>query len=125
MTLFYHQLKTIGRLPNVSEAVSHDKKQEYSQGNPHHRSGLYNNYDTVSAPPDVIWPYEGFHGSNDKKRLLYDELSVPQWMAGQLTNILHMQDLIIAKQALVQVIAAIKDAVSIFLLQSKMLWLAP
>ena len=48
-----------------------------------------------------------------KKRLLYDDLSMPQWLAGQLTNILHMQGHVIARQALVQVIAAMKDPVSI------------
>ena len=88
-------------------------RHESAQGKPQRRSGHYNNNDTVSAHPEVSWPSEGFHGSNGKKRLLYDELSMPQWVAVQLTNILHMQDHAIARQALIQVIAAMKDAVSI------------
>ena len=39
-------------------------------------------------------------------RLLCDDLSMPQWVAGQLTNILHMENQVVAKQALVQVICA-------------------
>ena len=113
-------LEVMRRLPNVSQAVSgvlasydQQNRQDSMQGKPHRRSGRYNNYDTVSAPPEVRWPNEGFHGSNGKKRLLYDDLSMPQWVAGQLTNILHMHDHNISKQALVQVIAAMKDASSI------------
>ena len=34
------------------------------------RSGCYNNYDTVSAPPEVRWSNEGFHGSNRKKTVV-------------------------------------------------------
>ena len=122
-------LETIRRLPSVSEAVSNilasydsQNKQESTQGKPHRRSGRYNNYGTVSASPEVRWPNEGFHGSNEKKRLLYDDLSMPQWAAGQLTNILHMQDHVIARQALVQVIAARKDAVSIPFTAVKNAW---
>ena len=61
-------------------------------------------------------------GQTGKKRLLYDDLSMPQCVAGQLTNILHMQDHIIARQALVQVIAAMKDAVSIPFTAVKNTW---
>ena len=67
-------LETIRRLPRVSEAVLNilasygsQNNQESTLGKPHHRSGRYNNYDTVSASPEVRWPNEGFHGSNGKK----------------------------------------------------------
>ena len=122
-------LETIRRFPSVSEAVSNilasydsQNKQESTQSKTYRRSGRYNNYDTVSASPEVRWPNEGFHGSNRKKRLLYDDMSMPQWVAGQLTNIVHMQDHIIARQALVQVIAAMKDAVSIPFTAVKNAW---
>ena len=122
-------LETIRRLPNVSEAVSgilasydSHNRLESSQGKPHRRSGRYNTHDTVSVAPEVRWPNEGFHGSNGKKRLLYDDLSMPQWVAGQLTNILHMQDQATSKQALIQVIAAMKDAVSIPFTAVKNAW---
>ena len=83
-------LETIRRLPSVSVSnilASYDSqnKQESNQGKPHRGSGKM-----------------------VKKHLLYDVLSMPQWVAGQLTNILHMQDHVMA---LVQVITAMKDAV--------------
>ena len=66
-------LEVMRWLPNVSQAVSgvlasydQQNRQDSMQGKPHRRSGRYNNYDTVSAPPEVRWPNEGFHGSNGK-----------------------------------------------------------
>ena len=113
-------LDSLRKLPNVSEAVSsilasyeQQAKHESLQGKNSHRSGRYNNFDTVSNPPETRWPNEGYHGSNGKKGLLYDDLSMPQWVAGQLTNILHMQDPLTSKQALTQVVCAMKDAVSL------------
>ena len=113
----------------MSEAVSSilasydsHNRLESSQGKPHRRSGCYNTHDTVSVAPEVRWPNEGFHGSNSKKRLLYDDLSMPQWVGGQLTNILHMQDQATSRQALIQVIAAMKDAVSIPFTAVKNAW---
>ena len=60
-------------------------------------------------------------GQMEKKRLLYDDLSMPQWVAGRL-NILPMQDHNTAEQALVQVIAAMKDAASIPFTAVKNAW---
>ena len=112
-------LDSLRKLPNVSEAVSNilasyeqQAKHESLQGKNSHRSGRYNNFDTVSNPPERRWPNEGYHGSNAKKRLLYD-LSMPQLVAGQLTNILHIQDPLTSKQALTQAICAMKDVASI------------
>ena len=51
------------------------------------------------------------YGSSVKKKLLYDDLSMPQWVAEQLTNILHMQNHNLAKQALLQIICAMNAAV--------------
>ena len=89
-------LDTIRQFPSVNETVtgilaSYDGqlRQETLQGKTSSRSGRYNNYDTVSTPPEIRWPNEGFHGSSGKKTLLYDDLSMPQWVAGQLTNILQ------------------------------------
>ena len=47
---------------------------------------------------------------------------MPQWVAGQLTNILHMQDHATSREALIQVIAAMKDAVSIPFTAAKNAW---
>ena len=81
-------LETIRQLPNVSEAVS-----------------------------SILASYDGQYRQDSSQgkphRLIYDDLSMPQWVAGQLTNILHMQDHATSRQALIQVIAAMKDAASI------------
>ena len=122
-------LDSLRKLPNVSEAVSsilasyeQQAKHESLQGKNSRKSGRYNNFDTVSNPPERRWPNEGYHGSNGKKRLLYDDLSMPQWVAGQLTNILHMQDPLTSKQALTQVVCARKDAVSLPFTAVKNAW---
>ena len=47
---------------------------------------------------------------------------MPQWVTGQLTNILHMQDHTVVKQALVQVICAMKDAASLPFTAVKNAW---
>ena len=67
------------------------------------------------------WPNEGFHGLNDKKCLLYDDLSATVG-SGQLTNILHVQDLLTSKQALTQVTCAMKYAVSLPFTAVKNAW---
>ena len=46
-------------------------------------------------------------------RPTYDELSLPQWVSGQLTNIYNIQDPVLVKQALLQVIMATWDATSL------------
>ena len=56
---------------------------------------------------------QGLHVSNGKKRDIYDELSLPQWIPGQLSNIYAISDPTLSKQALLQVIFAMRDAVSL------------
>ena len=48
-----------------------------------------------------------------EKRVVYDELTMPQWVVGQLSNIFHMKDQVTARHALLQVILAMKDATSL------------
>ena len=67
----------------------------------------------ITVQPHFRWPNEGFHDSNGKKRLTYDELSLPQWVAGQLTNIYAMSDPVQVKQAILQMTLAMRDAVSL------------
>ena len=83
-----------------------------SQGKPvtSHRSGHYNTVDAIISEIEKHWPNEGFHGSQGKKRLTYDELSLPQWVAGQLSNIYNIRDHTLAHQALLQVIHSMCDA---------------
>ena len=56
------------------------------------RSGQYNTTDTTTALPEYRWPNEGYHGSKGKKHVIYDDLSLPQWAVGELTNIHQIQD---------------------------------
>ena len=59
------------------------------------------------------WPNEGYLGVNGKKRIAYDELSLPEWAVGQSYNVFHIQDPTTARHALLQVILALKDATSL------------
>ena len=65
------------------------------------------------AVPELRWPNKGYLGVNAKKRILYDDLSLPEWAVGQLSNVFHIQDTNLARQALLQVILALKDATSL------------
>ena len=86
------------------------------------RSGRYNTHNTVSTQPHLRWPNEGFHASNGKKRLTYDELSIPQWIAGQLTNIYAMSDPTLVKQAKLQMTLAMRDTASLPWAAVKLAW---
>ena len=77
------------------------------------KSGRYNTDDSIVTPPHLRWPNEGCYSSNDKKRVTYDELSLPQWVAGQLTNIYSISDPTLVKQALLQMIFAMRDITSL------------
>ena len=45
--------------------------------------------------------------------MIYDDLTLPQWVVGQLSNIYHMKDQNTARHALLQVILAMKHATSL------------
>ena len=114
-------LQTLRNNPTLSEAVNNllasyegRMHSELSQGKPQtKKSGRYNLHDTVSSAPHLRWPNEGFHATNGKKRVAYDDLSLPQWISGQLSNIHAIADPTVSKQALLQVIHAMRDAVSL------------
>ena len=84
------------KMPHVSDSVSEimamyeaQARTLASQGKPatsrcsHH----YNTVDAIISEPEKRWPNEGFHGGQGKKPLTYDELTLPQWVAGQLAYI--------------------------------------
>ena len=100
---------------NISQSVAQAQaKQEASQGKaPTKKSGRYNTTETVLSIPELRWPNEGFYSMQGKKRSTYDELSIPEWAVGQLTNIFHMQNPDTVKKALLQTILALKDATSL------------
>ena len=66
-----------------------------------------------TAPPEARWPNEGFQVSSGNKRIGYDDLTLPQWAAGQLTNMLQIKDTTLMKQALLQVVLSLCDASSL------------
>ena len=114
-------LHTLRTNPGISEAVNNllasyegQANSDLSQGKPQgKKSGRYNLHDTISMAPHLRWPNKGFHASNGKKRVVYDELSLPQWISDQLSNIYAIPDPTLSKQALLQVIFAMRDAVSL------------
>ena len=69
--------------------------------------------ETINTPPHLRWPNEGFNGNSGKKQILYDELTMAQWVTVKLTNICHISDPSFAKQALLQVIQSMKDSTSL------------
>ena len=114
-------LHTLRTNPTVADAVNNiltsyevRTHSDLAQGKPNsRRSGRYNTHDMITAQPHLRWPNEGFQASGGKKRLTYDELSLPQWVAGQLTNIYAMSDPKQAKQAVLQMTLAMRDASSL------------
>ena len=112
-------LEAIRRIPTISDTVSNllasyeDQAKAAIQGRQQRKSGRYNSTDMALTAPEFRWPNEGFHGQTGKKKTVYDDLTLPQWITGQLTNIYHMRDQNTARQALLQVILAMKDATSL------------
>ena len=114
-------IDALRKMPTVNDAVtqllSHYERgngQELIQGKPvSKRSGRYNNTDTSILQPQFRWPNEGYTGGAAKKRTAYDDLSVPQWVAGQLTNAIQIQDNDVLRSVLSQIIFTMRDATSI------------
>ena len=114
-------LNTLRQNQTVSQAVAHivtsneqQARKDSTQGRQHliKHSGRYNTTDIITTPPHLRWANEGFDVGNGRKRFTYDDLTLPQWMVGQLTNIHQMQDMVMLKQAMIQVILVAKDATS-------------
>ena len=113
------RLDTIRRMPTISETVTQligsyeEQARSAIQGKHTRKSGRYNSVDFVQTPHETRWPNEGYHPPAGKKRVIYGELTMPQWVLGQLSNIFHMKDQVTARHALLQVILAMKDATSL------------
>ena len=110
----YFRIPTIAQSETSALAAYEDQAKLLSmQGKHLRRSGRYNTGETVNTLPENRWPNKGFHASTGKKRVGYDDLTLPQWITGQLSNIYHMRDQTTARHALLQVILAMKDATSL------------
>ena len=107
--------------PTISQSVSQilssleaGSRVEATQGKTtQKKSGRFNATNTVTAIPELRWPNEGFHGIGGRKRTLYDDLTIQEWAVGQLYNIYHIQDPLLVKQVLLQVILSLRDATSL------------
>ena len=107
-------LNVLRRIPNVADAVNDVARAQTSQGkNTSHKSGRYNATDIITAPPEFRLPNEGYHGSSGRKRVVYNDLSMAQWVVGQLSNVYSMKNPDTSRQALLQVILVIRDATSL------------
>ena len=63
--------------------------------------------------PQFRWPNEGLVTASHFKKPAYDDLSLAQWVSGQLANILQIEDHLLARNVLIQMAASMKDAVSL------------
>ena len=110
-------------IPSISTAVSQllasyeqQSDREVLQGKAtvlRKKSGRYNTTDTTSMSPQFRWPNEGLVTASHLKKPAYDDLSLAQWVSGQLANILQIEDHVLARNVLIQMAASMKDAVSL------------
>ena len=115
-------INTLGQNPSVLQSVAevmatyeNQAKQEAALGKGHQTkiSGRFNTTDTITSVLELRWPNEGYHLVNGRKRIVYDELSLPEWAVGQLSNIYQIHDPTTMKRALLQTIMALKDTTSL------------
>ena len=67
------------------------------------KSVRYNVTDTSYVKPEFKWPNDGYITNSNVKKPVYDEMSMAQWVAGQLHNISEVEDPILVKLMLQQV----------------------
>ena len=77
------------------------------------KSGRYNTTDTPNVRPEGRWQNEGFVAAANSCKPAYNDLSLQQWAAGQLNNVLQIQDDLLMRQVLTQVTLALRDAVAL------------
>ena len=113
-------LSTLRQSSEISEAVNqvlssyeNQARLEATQGKGVKKSGRFNATEAITSSPQLRWPNEGLISVTGKKKVLYDELSVSEWAAGQLSNIYLIQDPVLVKQAMLQAIQVLKDATSL------------
>ena len=110
-------------IPSISTAVSqllasYDQQadREVLQGKStviRKKSGRYNTTDTTSLGPHFRWPNEGLISASHLKKPAYDDLSLAQWVSGQLAKILLIEDQVLSRDMLTQRAASMRYAVSL------------
>ena len=115
-------INSLRQNPSISQSVAQimatyeaQAKQEAVIGKNQYtrKSGRYNTTDAITSIHELRWPNEGYHNTSGKKRIVYDDFSLPEWAVGQLNIIYQIQDPVIAKKALLQTIMTLKDATSL------------
>ena len=117
------KLEVMRSTPSISTAVSQllaryeeQADQEARPGKTYSyrkRSGRYNVTATSTVGPQYRWPNERLVSNSHTKKPAYDELSLAQWISGQLNNILLVEDNSMLRSMLTQVSMAMRDAVSL------------
>ena len=113
-------LSTLRQSSEISQAVNqvlssyeNQARLEATQGKGVKKSGRFNATEAITSSPQLRWPNEGLISVTGKKKVLYDELSISEWAAGQFSNIYLIQDPVLVKQAMLQAIQVLKDATSL------------
>ena len=97
----------------VLASYENQAKMETTQGKAtQKKSGRFTAH-AVTSLPQFRWPNEGLSSATGRKKVLYDELTVSEWEAGQLSNIYLIQDPVLVKQTMLQTIQVLKDATSL------------
>ena len=116
-------LEAVRSSSDISRAVTRllsyyddQAEMEVLQGNGpfgRRKSGHYNVTDTTNVKLEFKWPNEVYITNSSVKKPAYDDMSMAQWVAGQLHNISQVEDPMVVKLMLQQVILSIRDAVTI------------
>ena len=77
-------LQALRRAPSIATSVSQllesyeEQARTSLQGRQARKSGRYNTTDIVYTTPEYRWPNEGYHAPAGKKKVAYDDLTLPQ-----------------------------------------------
>ena len=63
--------------------------------------------------PEMRWPNESYVCKNSRTPPKFDELSLAQFVTGQLTNIMEIQDMTLLRQMMLQLLLFTRDAVNL------------
>ena len=126
------RLDVMRSIPSISSAVSQllvryddQADQEALPGKGYgvrKKSGRYNVTDNPVASPQFRWPNEGLVSNSHLKKPPYDNLSMAQWVSGQLNNILLIEHNTTVRNVLTQVAMAMKDAITLPLPAVRSAW---
>ena len=108
-----HMASTVSDLLAQYEAQSHHDVMQGKGFLHRKKSGRYNTTDMPVGKPEVRWPNEGFVSSSNTKKPAYNDMNLQQWVVGQLNNALQIEDSMLLRHILTQVMLALKDSVAL------------